>query len=94
MATYASACLSTPVSNALVERVFSHVNAVKTDKRNKMGLKMVESITRICTTLIVKNKCCRDFVATKEMMLRFKSSMYETALCDKSSAVSEPIWLD
>ena len=31
LATYALACFSTPVSNALVERVFSHVNAVKTD---------------------------------------------------------------
>ena len=34
--TYALACFSTPVSNALVERVFSHVNAVKTDKHNRM----------------------------------------------------------
>ena len=65
--------------NALVERVFSHVNAVKTDKRNKMGLKMVESITRIRTTLVVRNKCCKDFVVTKEMLQRFNSDMYESA---------------
>ena len=34
LAAYALACFNTPVSNALAERVFSHVNAVKTDKRN------------------------------------------------------------
>ena len=80
MATYALACFSTPVSIALVERVFSHVNAVKPDKHNRMGLKMVESITKICTTLVVKNKCCKDFVVTKEMLRRFNSDMYETAV--------------
>ena len=62
---------------ALVERVFSHVNAVKTDKRNRRELKMVES-TRIRTTLVVKNKCCQDFVVTREMLHRFNSGMYET----------------
>ena len=45
LATCALACLSTPVSNALVERMFSHVNAIKTDKRNRMGLKMIEAAT-------------------------------------------------
>ena len=78
LATYALACFSTPVSNALVERVFSHVNAVKTDKRNRMGLKMVEYITKIRITLVVKNKCYKDFVVTKEMLHRFNSNMYET----------------
>ena len=82
MAIYALACFSTFVSNALVERVFSHVNAAKTDKRNRMGLKMVESITRIRTTLVVKNKCCKDFVVTKEMLdsFTYNSDMYETAV--------------
>ena len=58
--------------------MFSHVYSVKTDKCNIMGLKMVESITRICTTLVVKNKCCKDFVVTKEMLYRFNSDMYKT----------------
>ena len=34
LAAYALACLSTPVSNAFVERVFSYVNAIKTERRN------------------------------------------------------------
>ena len=76
-ATYALACLSTPVSNALVERVFSHVNAIKTDKRNTMGLKMIESATRIRTTLMKKDKCCKDLVVTKDMLQKFTSNMYQ-----------------
>ena len=77
LATYALACLSTPVSNALVERMFSHVNAIETDKRNRMGLKMIEAATRIRTTLIKKDKCCKDFVVTKDMLQKFTSNMYQ-----------------
>ena len=44
LAGYALACLTTPASNADVERIFSHVNAVKTKVRNRMKLKMLEAI--------------------------------------------------
>ena len=64
----------------LLLSVCSDVNDVKTDKRNRMGLKMVKSISRIPTTLVVKNKCSKDFVVTKEMLHRFNSDMYETAV--------------
>ena len=74
---YALACLSTPVSNALVERVFSHINVIKTDKRNKMGLKMIEATTRLRTTVIGNNKGCKDFAVTREMLQKFNSDMYE-----------------
>ena len=30
-------------------------------------------------TLVVKNKCCKDFVVVKEMLHRFNSDMYESA---------------
>ena len=96
LATYALACLNTPVSNALVERMFSHVNAIKTDKRNRMGLKMIESITRIRTTVTSKSKCCKDFVVTKEMLQRFNSDMYHQNAADENSdpADSEPIYVE
>ncbi|CAK8675490.1 unnamed protein product [Clavelina lepadiformis] len=93
LATYALACLSTPVSNALVERMFSHVNAIKTDKRNRMELIMLESVTRVRTTVMVKGKCCKDFVVTKEMLQRFNSNMYHTAADDETNANPEPIYV-
>ena len=36
LANYALACLTNPVSNAVVERMFSQVTAVKTKLRNQM----------------------------------------------------------
>ena len=93
LATYALACLSTPVSNAFVERMFSHVNAIKTDKRNRMELIMLESVTRVRTTVMVKGKCCKDFVVTKEMLQRFNSNMYHTAADDETNANPEPIYV-
>ena len=77
LATYALACLTTPVSNAFVERIFSHINATKTESRNRLGIKMVESITRIRTSLMVRNKCCKDIVITKEMLRKFNVHMYD-----------------
>ena len=76
LAAYALACLSTPVSNAFVERVFSYVNAIKTERRNRLGTKMVEAILRIRTTVMTQNKCCKDMVITRAMLERFNSDMY------------------
>ena len=71
LASYALACLSTPVSNAFVERVFPCVNAIKTERRNRLGIKMVEAILRIRTTVMTQNRCCKDMVITRAMLERF-----------------------
>lgn len=77
LARYALAALTTPVSNALVERIFSHVNAVKTKVRNRMKHKMLEAILRIRTTLIMSGKCCKDLIITESMLEKFNVGMYE-----------------
>ncbi|XP_042882838.1 zinc finger BED domain-containing protein 5-like [Penaeus japonicus] len=77
LARYALAALTTPVSNALVERIFSHVNAVKTKVRNQMKHKMLEAILRIRTTLIMSGKCCKDLIITESMLEEFNVGMYE-----------------
>ena len=79
LSNYALQCLTTPVSNAVLERIFSHVTAVKTKARNRMSLKMLEAILRVRTTLIVSGKCCKDLEITGDMLQKFTVDMYDHA---------------
>jgi hypothetical protein len=74
LAQYALAALSVPVSNAVVERIFSHVTIVKTKYRNKMQIKMLDSILRV--RLSISSGCCKNFLPTKSMIKKFNSAMY------------------
>ena len=79
LSNYALQCLTTPVSNAVLERIFSHVTAVKTKARNRMSLKMLEAILRVRTTLIVSGKCCKDLEITGDMLQKFTVDIYDHA---------------
>lgn len=80
LATYALVCLTTPISNAVVERIFSYVTAVKTKPRNRMSPCMLQAIVRIRTHLYFQNKCCKDFVPSPRMLALFDSNnMYKAA---------------
>ena len=68
LAKYAFNCLVTPTSNAVVERIFSLVSAVKTKARNQMQLKLLDSIIRIRAELLLSNKCCKDFTPSTAML--------------------------
>ena len=76
LALYALACLSTPISNATVERVFSQVALLKTKTRNRMKLPLLEALIRINLHLKLDGKCCTDFTVTESMLEKFNSSMY------------------
>ena len=78
LASYALSCFTTPTSNAVVERIFSYVTAVKTKPRNKMSPVMLEAIVRIKTNLHFDNKCWKDFRVIPRMLELFNSSMYAT----------------
>ena len=87
---YCLACLSLPVSNAVVERIFSVVSAVKTKSRNRMTLSMLDAIIRIRTYLMERDKCCRDFVVTHAMLQRFTVDMHHCqtgSQCDTASLI-------
>ncbi|XP_031781387.2 uncharacterized protein LOC103316957 isoform X1 [Nasonia vitripennis] len=76
LATFVLTLLSMPSTNAVVERVFSVMNSVRTKFRNRMLLKPLDSILRIRT-------CCRNFIPSKEMLKDFNakvlySDKYET----------------
>ena len=92
IARYALSCLTMPVSNATVERVFSLVTAIKTKPRNRMGIQMLDSILRIRSELLLneKSNCCKDFEATSDMLTRFKSDiMYRPQISDESGSRSD-----
>eukprot|EP00794_Sanderia_malayensis_P009867 gene9867-biopygen8124 len=85
LATYALSCLTTPTSNAVVERIFSYVTNVKTKQRNRMGTTMLEAIVRIRTRLHFGEKCCKDFVPSQRMLSLFNSeTMYPSAMLKKT----------
>jgi hypothetical protein len=68
LATFALTCLITPVSNAVVERIFSLVFSVKMKARNRMQLNLLDAIVRVRAELLLSNKCCKDFIASPEML--------------------------
>jgi len=67
--------LCLPSSNAIVERVFSILNGVKTRSRNKINLVMLENLLRIRCNFNSLKKCCTSFVPTKSMYTKFNSNI-------------------
>lgn len=74
---FALSVLSLPISNAYVERIFSTMNIVKSKIRNKINLPLLDSILRIKCYFFIKNICCKDLIATKDMCNRFNVNMYD-----------------
>ena len=70
LAIYCLSSLCVPVSNAVVERTFSIVTAIKTKTRNRMSLRTLDAILRIKLYFLKRGKCCRDFVVTPGMIKR------------------------
>lgn len=71
VALYALRLLSLPSSNAVVERVFSVMNSVKTKARNRMSFDLLDSILRIRIRFSTQKICCKNFAPTKDMIHRF-----------------------
>jgi hypothetical protein len=80
LGTFALACIVTPVCNAVVERIFSLVSSIKTKARNRMQLNLLDAIMRVRAELLLSNKCCKDFIASPEMLKNFTSDKVY-ALC-------------
>ena len=58
----AVSALILPHSNADIERVFSIMNSTKSKARNRMKLKLLNSILTVKFGLLRKNKCCFNYV--------------------------------
>jgi len=66
------------LSNAVVERVFSIMNLVKTKIKNRMKLETLEAILLIRIYFSNNNICCcKNFVISKTMYDLFNYSIYD-----------------
>jgi len=81
--------LSLSLSNAFVERIFSQVSLVKNKLRNKMGMKLLNSILMIRAHCLLKNSCCKDIKVTEAMLHRFKSDVIYESSTGASDTMSE-----
>ena len=89
LALYVLSCLSSPVSNAVDECIFSHMTSIKTKQRNRMETHMFQSIIKIKTWLHFLGKCYQGMKVTPKMLNLFCSNMY----CDAKEAEEPPkIW--
>ncbi len=73
LAEYALTCLTLPVSNSTVERIFSTVTVTKTKLRNRMQVRMLDALLRIKTYLFFRGICCKTFSASPRMVELFNS---------------------
>ncbi|KAK3915985.1 Zinc finger MYM-type protein 1 [Frankliniella fusca] len=76
LARFALRCLTLPLSNAVVERIFSFLAAVKSKQRNRLQLLMIEALLRIRVHFKVIGECCQKYTPSTDMVKRFSSKMY------------------
>ena len=88
LAAYALACLTTSTSNAVVERIFiCHRNKDKVKEQD--DLFHARSHCKDPHHLYFKEKCCKNFVATKRMLELFTpKNMYKGSGTDSNSSLS------
>ena len=88
LAQFALNAYSLPISNAVVERIFSRVSSDRTKSQSRMGLGLLAFILRIKTSLELEGLSCSSFQPT-EQMLSFDSSIYEDAQARVDELVAE-----
>lgn len=82
LAAYALKILCLPISNADVERVFSQVNLLKNDLRNRMSQELLSALLYIRSSLRCyegeeRKKCrCPDFQPTENMLKAVQDSSF------------------
>lgn len=86
LADFATHILTLPFSNAEVERVFSQMNLVKT---NRMQVSMINAIIMIRSSLKNAGKFCHDFEISKKMIKGF--GFGSTAIYDRQVDEDENI---
>ncbi|KAK3908822.1 Zinc finger protein 862 [Frankliniella fusca] len=76
IAAFALRVLTTPLSNATVERAFSVMNLTKTKIRNRMQTKMLEALLRLRLWSHGRH-CCAAFEPSAAMYALFNREMYD-----------------
>ena len=68
LADLALTVLTLPHSNADVERIFSHMNIVKSKLRNRLSIKSLNALLTIRYGLRRNGSCCYDYKLPKEVL--------------------------
>jgi phosphoribulokinase len=71
LATFVITCLITPLSNAVVERIFSLLSSVTTKTRHRMQLNLLDAIVSVRAEQLLSIECCKDFTASPEILKNF-----------------------
>ncbi len=79
LASYALACLTTPTSNAIVERIFILRHQYKDEKAKQNVSWNARSHTAHPYPPSFGQKCCKDFLVTEKMISLFNSDIRYTA---------------
>ena len=67
LATFALQILSLPISNTDAERLFSKLNLIKTDARNKLSTESVHALT-VISEAVREHECCYKFKPSQTMV--------------------------
>ena len=67
LATFALELLALPVSNADAERLFSKLNLVKTDVRNKLGIDTLKSLLMLSEE-VKDQESCYTFIPSEALL--------------------------
>ncbi|XP_072382532.1 protein FAM200A-like [Diabrotica undecimpunctata] len=71
--------------NADVERVFSMMSDIKSNKRNRLSTTLLSDILRIKLELVNKQKCCITYPISDAHLTKFNQSMYYTSRSENES---------
>ncbi|KAK3929511.1 Zinc finger MYM-type protein 1, partial [Frankliniella fusca] len=90
LARFALRCLTLPLSNAVVERIFSFLAAVKSKQRNRLQLLMIEALLRIRVHFKVIGECCQKYTPSTDMVKRFSSKIGSNLSMDLDENPDDP----
>ncbi|GBP88562.1 hypothetical protein EVAR_21770_1 [Eumeta japonica] len=89
LSQFALDTLCIPHSNAQCERVFSHVNLIKTKIRNKLVTEIVNG-NLLAAQHIKENGSCINFKPSAEMLSKFNLTMYKKINVSTSAFAAVP----
>ncbi|KYN44839.1 hypothetical protein ALC56_00834, partial [Trachymyrmex septentrionalis] len=69
-----------PISNAEIERIFSHISIIKNEHRNKMNSYMLNAIMTIRAAFRKNKNCCYNYEVQSELLIKIHSNDTYTSI--------------
>ena len=82
-----------PISNAVVERIFSYVTNVKNKQRKKLTTNVLSAIIRMKSRLHFSSNCCKIFVVTVNMLSLFNKVHQQMYIITLLRLLMTRIWM-